>query len=54
MSLASWYQYKADQCGHLARVATSPQVRAGHKETQKLWLQFAEIEKDSPPAEKPH
>ncbi len=42
MSLAEWYQHKADQFARLAKDATDPHMGADYEETRKLWLELAE------------
>ena len=41
MSLALFYQTKADQCARLAEDATDPQKRAIYLDEQKTWLEIA-------------
>ena len=41
MSLADWYQYKADQSERQAKAATNRAKRVDYEETQKLWLILA-------------
>lgn len=41
MSLADWYQYKADQSERQAKLATDRAKRVDYEETQKIWLILA-------------
>ena len=48
MSLADWYQYKADQSERRAKAATIRAERVDYEETQKIWLILAaEAEPDN-------
>ncbi len=41
MSLADWYQYKADESERRAKAATNRTKRVDYEDTQKLWLILA-------------
>jgi hypothetical protein len=41
MSLAEWYQYKADQSERRAKAATNRAERVDYEDTQKRWLILA-------------
>ena len=41
MSVATWYQHKAEQCSRLAREATDAGRRIALKEEAALWLDIA-------------
>ena len=41
MSLADWYQYKADQSERQAKAATNRAKRVDYEDTQKHWLILA-------------
>ena len=41
MSLAAFYQHKAEQCDHMAATATDPAVRTKFTEEAALWRGIA-------------
>ena len=41
MSLAAFYQHKAEQCDRLALAAADPQRRAKFQEEGRLWREIA-------------
>ena len=41
MSVAAWYQHKAEQCARLASEATDARQRTSLKEEAALWREIA-------------
>ena len=42
MSIAAWYFHKAEQCGDMAKAASTAAQRDSYKQDEKLWLQIAD------------